>query len=146
MTRAVHLEEAWDWKILADVGQQLLVPPKIVSTSQRLDLVLWSSTLQHCVFCIDRPWEDAVEEANEKKRFQYAEMAVDAQQKGKKALVHLVEIGSRGIVATLTIRLLKELGIHCQTLHQTIKEKAATTEHCSQWLWIRRKDLSWAPR
>lgn len=47
LTRAVHLKGAWDWKMLADVGQQLIVPSKIVSTSQ--DLVLWSSTL-HIVY------------------------------------------------------------------------------------------------
>lgn len=38
------------------------------------------------------PWENAIEEANERKRFLYAEMAVDPQQKRQKALVRLVEI------------------------------------------------------
>lgn len=133
--------------MLADVGKQLIVTPEIVSTSQRPDLVLWSSTL-HTVYFIELPvpWEDATEEANERKRFWYMEMAADAQQKGWKALVRPVEIGCRGFVATSTVRLLKELGIHGQALHQTIKETSTTAERCSQWLWIRRKDPSWAPR
>ncbi|KAK2905091.1 hypothetical protein QQF64_033315 [Cirrhinus molitorella] len=57
---------------------------------------------------------------------------LDAQHKGQKALVHLVEIGCRGFVATSTIR----LGTPSQTLHQTINEQAVTKEHCSHWLWI----------
>lgn len=51
-TRAVHLKGAWYWKMLADVGQQLIFLHKIVSISQRLDLVLWSRTL-HTVYFIN---------------------------------------------------------------------------------------------
>lgn len=74
--------------MLDDVGKQLIVTPEIVSTSQRPDLVLWSSTL-HTVYFIELPvpWEDATEEANERKRFWYMEMAADAQQKGWKAFL-----------------------------------------------------------
>lgn len=88
--------------MLADVGKQLIVPPEIISTSQRPDLVLWSSTV-HTVYFIELtvPWEGAAEEANERKRFRYAEIAVDAQQKGWEALVRPVEIGCRGFVATI---------------------------------------------
>lgn len=51
-TRAVHLKGAWYWKMLDDVGQQLIFLHKIVSISQRLDLVLWSRTL-HTVYFIN---------------------------------------------------------------------------------------------
>ncbi|KAL1282585.1 hypothetical protein QQF64_001388 [Cirrhinus molitorella] len=73
-------------------------------------------------------------------------MANDAHQRGWKASVCPVEFGCRGFVATSTVKLLKELGIHCQTLCQTNREVEDTAEHCSWWLWLRRKDTSWAPR
>lgn len=75
--------------MLADVGKQLIVPPEIISTS--IELIIELTV----------PWEGAAEEANERKRFRYAEIAVDAQQKGWEALVRPVEIGCRGFVATI---------------------------------------------
>ena len=53
-------------------------------------------------------------------------------------------LSSRGWLAGLcnNIRLLKELGIR----NRAIKQASETTECCSQWLWMKRKDPSWAPR
>lgn len=142
-----RLEGARDWKMLTDVGQRLTVPAEIVTTTQRPDLVLWSDALKSVYFIEPTvPWEDATEEANERKRLRYAEMADDAQQRGWKVSVCPVEIGCRGFVATSTVKLLKELGILGQTLRQTIKQVSDSAEYCSRWLWLRRKDLSWAPK
>ncbi|KAL7843651.1 hypothetical protein AOLI_G00251630 [Acnodon oligacanthus] len=58
------------------------------------------------------PWENAIEEAYERKKLRYTELATDAQQRGWNAKVYPVEVGCRGFVASSTIRLLKDLGIH----------------------------------
>lgn len=118
-----QLEGARDWKMLADVGQRLTVPAEIVTITQRPDLVLWSDALKSVYFIeITVFWEDATEEASERKRLQYAEMVDDAQQHGWKVSVHPLENGCRSFKATSTVKLLKELGILGQTLRQTIKQ------------------------
>ena len=60
------------------------------------------------------PWENSTEEAYERKKLRYTELAADAQQRGWNAKINPVEVGCRGFVASSTIRLLKDLGIHGQ--------------------------------
>lgn len=45
--RPVQLEAARDWRILADVDQQLIFPPEIATTNLRPDIVLWSGSACH---------------------------------------------------------------------------------------------------
>ncbi|KAK9524409.1 hypothetical protein VZT92_016805 [Zoarces viviparus] len=113
---------ARDWKMLVDIGQQLIFPPEIAATNFRPDLVLWSPSL-NSVYIIELtvPWENAFEEAYERKKLRYAELAAEAKQRGWNAKNCQVEVGCRGFVASSTIRLLKELGSHGQALPQTIK-------------------------
>ena len=49
--------------MLADIGRQLVFPPKIATTTLRPDMVLWSRSLKK-VFIIELtvPWEDSVDE------------------------------------------------------------------------------------
>jgi len=68
-----QLEASRDWKMLADVDQQLIFPPEIATTNLRLEsLVVWIST--HC-----SPDEDAVDEAYERKKLWYAHLATEAE-------------------------------------------------------------------
>ena len=97
-----------DWKMLVDIGQQLIFPPEIASTNLRPNMVLWSPS-RRSVYVIELtvPWENSVEEAYEKLR--YTELAEDASQRGWSAKVCPVEIECRGFVASnSTIRLLKD--------------------------------------
>ncbi|KAF4113666.1 hypothetical protein G5714_006211 [Onychostoma macrolepis] len=41
-----QLAMARDWKMLVDIGQQLIFPPEIAATTLRPDLVLWSPSLK----------------------------------------------------------------------------------------------------
>ena len=108
---------AQDWKMLVDIGQQLIFPPEIAATTLRPDLVLWSPSLKAVYITeLTFPWENSTEEAYEHNKLCYTELAVDAQQRGWKAKVYPVEVGCRGFVASSTIRLLKDLGIHGQAL------------------------------
>ena len=59
--RVGELEAARDWQMLVDVGQRLTVPPEIVITNLRPDLVLWSNSQRKVYFVeLTVPWEDAV--------------------------------------------------------------------------------------
>ncbi|CAB1342663.1 unnamed protein product [Coregonus sp. 'balchen'] len=82
------------------------------------------------------PWEDKVDETTEEEE---AELAADTEQGGWKARVCPVEVGCCVFVATSTTRLLKDLGIHCQALCQTINATSEAAERGSQWLWLKRK-------
>lgn len=98
---------AWDWKMQVDIGNQLIFLPEIAATTLRPDLVLWSHSPKPAYITeLTVPWE---------------ELAADAQQRGWKAKVCPVEVGCRGFVASSTIRLMKDLGIHGQALQKTVR-------------------------
>ncbi|KAL0199484.1 hypothetical protein M9458_008024, partial [Cirrhinus mrigala] len=69
-----QLGRARDWKLVVDLNQRLHFPSEIATTNLRPDLVLWSSSL-HTVYIIELtvPWEDAVEEAFERKSLNNAD-------------------------------------------------------------------------
>lgn len=58
--------------MVADLGQRLFFQTEVVS---RPDLELWLASL-HLVYIIELtvPWEDAVEEAYERKKLRYTEL------------------------------------------------------------------------
>ena len=130
-----------------DLSPRLYFPPEIATTNLRPDLVLWSSSTKK-VYIVELtvPWEDAVEEAYERKSLKYAELAADAEQRGWKAKVCPVEVGCRGFVGKTTTRLLKDLGIRGQAQRQAIKALSSAAEWASQWLWVKRRDATWAPK
>ena len=143
-----QLTTARDWKMLVDIGQQLIFPAEIAATTLRPDLVLWSPSLK-CVYIAELTvsWENAVEEAYERKKLRYTELAAEAQQRGWEAKVYPIEVGCRGFVASSTIKLLKDLGVHGQALRQTtLRLLSEAAERSSQWIWMKRKDPCWAHR
>ena len=142
-----QLDRARDWKLLADLGKKLCFPAEIASTNLRPDLVLWSPSLK-LVFIIELtvPWESAVEEAYERKKLRYADLAADAQQQGWTTKVRPVEVGCRGFIATSTSRLLTEVGVRGRAHRQAVRDLSRAAEKGSQWLWMKRKDPAWAAK
>ena len=142
-----QLGGARDWRLVVDLSPRLYFPPEIATTNLRPDLVLWSSSTKK-VYIVELtvPWEDAVEEAYERKSLKYAELAADAEQRGWKAKVCPVEVGCRGFVGKTTTRLLKDLGIRGQAQRQAIKALSRAAEWASRWLWVKRRDATWAPK
>ncbi|KAM3872212.1 putative glutamate receptor [Diretmus argenteus] len=89
---AEQLAMARDWKILVDIGQQLIFPPEIAATTLMPDLVLWSPSLKSVYITeLTVPWENSAEEAYERKKLRYTELAADARQQGWNAKVYPVE-------------------------------------------------------
>ncbi|MGH0168675.1 UNVERIFIED_CONTAM: hypothetical protein FKN15_054981 [Acipenser sinensis] len=114
-THPGQLEAARDWKMLADVGQQLIFPPEIATTNLRPDIVLWSG-LANPVHLVELtvPWEDAVDEVYEMKKLWYAQLATEAEQRGWRVQVYPLEVGCRGFVAHSTTRFLRDIGFSGQ--------------------------------
>ncbi|KAK2864561.1 hypothetical protein Q7C36_003715 [Tachysurus vachellii] len=136
-----QLGRARDWKLLADLNKKLCFPVEIAATNLRPDLLLWSASLK-LVYIIELtvPWEGAVEEAYERKRLRYAELATDVQQQGWNVKVPPVEVGYRGFIATSTSRLLREMGMRGKFHRQAVKDLSVAVEKGSQWLWVKKKD------
>ena len=139
------LNAARDWEMRVDLSQRLTFPPEIAVTNLRPDLVLWSKSCRR-VFIVELtvPWEEAIDEAFERKRLRYANLAAEAEGRGWKAKVWPVEVGCRGFVARSTTRLLKEVGIRGQAQRKAVKELATAAEWSSHWLWLKRRDTTWA--
>ena len=130
-----------------DLDKKLVFPPEIVTTTLRPDMVLWSKAAKLAyVVELTVPWEEGVEEAYERKKLKYSDLAAEASQNGWKTLIFPVEVGSRGYVATSTTSLLRKMGVRGRSLQQAIKAVSNAAEKSSNWLWIKRKDCNWAAK
>lgn len=139
------LNTARDWEMRVDLGQSLTFPPEIAVTNLRPDLVLWAKSIRRAYIVeLTVPWEEAIEEAWERKRLRYANLAAEAEERGWDVRLWPVEVGCRGFVASSTIRLLKNIGIRGQDQRKATKQLAAAAERSSHWLWLKRKDPIWA--
>ncbi|KAL1278284.1 hypothetical protein QQF64_024957 [Cirrhinus molitorella] len=87
------LNAARDWQMRVDLDQRLIFPPEIAITTLRPDIVLWSNSCQLAyIIELTVPWEDAFEEAFERKKLRYSNLASEAEQKGWKIRVRPVEM------------------------------------------------------
>ncbi|KAL1279298.1 hypothetical protein QQF64_025971 [Cirrhinus molitorella] len=137
------LQSARDWKLEVDLDKKLVFPLEIVATTFQPDIVLWSPTTK-LVYVVELtvPWEEGVEEAHERKKNKYFDLAAEASQ----ISIFAGEVGCRGFVATSITRLLRKMGVKGYSLQQAIKSISSVAEKSSNWLWIKRKDPIWAIR
>ncbi|GAA6106769.1 uncharacterized protein LOC125005379 [Tachysurus ichikawai] len=77
------LPSARDWKLEVDLEKKLVFPPEIVATTLQPDMGLWSPV----------PCEDGVEEACERKKNKYSDLAAEASQNSWKTSIFPVEVG-----------------------------------------------------
>ncbi|XP_056107596.1 uncharacterized protein LOC130085708 [Rhinichthys klamathensis goyatoka] len=128
-SRPGQLDAARDWKMLADLDQRLIFPPEIATTNLRPDIVLWSGSARIVQLIeLTVPWEDAVDEAYERKKLRYAHLATEAEQRGWRVQVYPVEVGCRGFVAHSTTRFLRDVGFSGQELRRTVKNLSEAAE------------------
>ncbi|KAK7901244.1 hypothetical protein WMY93_018013 [Mugilogobius chulae] len=103
-TQKALLCSARDWRMEADLDKQLKFPPHIAETMLRPDIVLWSnSSKQVLMIELTVPWEERMEEANERKRDKYEELKSNCQNRGWRAKCWPVEVGCRGFVGDLRL-------------------------------------------
>ncbi|MGH0142263.1 UNVERIFIED_CONTAM: hypothetical protein FKN15_075907 [Acipenser sinensis] len=97
-------------------------------------IVLWSGSacLVHLVELTVK-WEDAVDEAYERKKLRYAHIAAEAEQRGW-SQVYPVEGSCRGFVVHSTTRFLTDIGFSGQELRCIVKNLFKAADRSSNWL------------
>ena len=127
------LATARDWQLQVDLGRQLKVPANIATTSLRPDMILKSEATKQVVLLeLTVPWEDRIEEANERKRAKYSELTTECRSNGWKARCEPVEIGCRGFAGHSLQRVFKLLGVKGLQLRKATKNILEAAEKASQ--------------
>ena len=98
--------------MVADIGRRMSFPQQVAVTQSRPDIVLWSAASRQVVMLeLTVPWEERVEEANERKRLKYQQLVEDCQSNRYKMWCLPVEVGCRGFAAQSLWRAFRLLGI-----------------------------------
>ncbi|XP_077372334.1 uncharacterized protein LOC144033646 [Festucalex cinctus] len=135
------LATAQDWQLKVDLGKQLKFPENIAVTTLRPDIVLVSETTRQVVLLeLTVPWEDRMEEAFERKRAKYEELAGECRSRGWKTRCTPIEVGCRGFAGQSLVWALKMLGVKGLHNRRAIKNISDAAEKASRWLWIKRGD------
>ncbi|XP_067284127.1 uncharacterized protein [Pseudorasbora parva] len=133
------LATARDWELKADLGKQLKFPEAVATSTLRPDMLLISETSKQIVLLeLTVPWEDRIEEANERKRAKYAELVEECRNNGWRARCEPIEVGCRGFAGQSLCRAYNILGIIGASKRRAIKEVTESAEVASRWLWIKR--------
>lgn len=134
------LATARDWQLkVLDLGRQLKFPENIAVTTLRPDMVLVSETTRQVVLLeLTVPWEERMEEAFERKRAKYEELAGECRSRGWRTRCNPIEVGCRGFAGQSLIRALKMLGVKGLHNRRAIKNISDAAEKASRWLWIKR--------
>ena len=113
-----YLITARDWTLRVDLQRRLVVPPHIVETTLRPDMLLISErSKQLGIIELTVPREDRVEISAELKKMRYAPLEEAARRKGWKVRIWTIEVGCRGFPAASLPTFLKDIGLveeeHC---------------------------------
>ena len=136
------LRRADDWVLLVDVDSKLSIPPKIVITNLRPDIVMYSNKEKMVILIeLTVPWEDRFEESHQLKSAKYAGLVSDITSNGWRSQCFPVEVGTRGFPATSLRRMFIDLGFSSRKTYQVCKAAGNAAEGASQWLWHKRSDI-----
>lgn len=91
------LHKASDWQLEVNLGKQLRFPHHIAATRLRPDIIAISEASRQLIILeITVPWEERIEEANERKRAKYQELVEECRERGWRTFYEPIEIGCRG--------------------------------------------------
>lgn len=135
------LTTATDWQLEVDLGKQLKIPSRITSTRLRPDMIIVSdSTKQLIILELTVPWEERMEEANERKRAKYQELVEECRSRGWKTYCEPLEVGGRGFAGRSLCKVLTMLGLTSEAKRKAIRSATEAAERATRWLWIKRAD------
>ena len=138
------LSTARDWVMTVDLERQLKIPSHITQTRLRPDIILVSeATKQLLLLELTVPWEERMEEAQERKREKYQELVEDCRRNGWRTRCMPVEVGSRGFASHSLSKAYGALGIKGANRSRAINNNAEAAEKASRWLWLKRGE-QWA--
>ncbi|XP_023810165.1 uncharacterized protein LOC105353972 [Oryzias latipes] len=135
------LHKALDWQLQVDLEKQLRFPQHIVRTNLRADMLLISETSKHLIMLeLTVPWEERMEEANERKRAKYQELVEGCRERGWKTFYEPVEVGCRGFAGRSLCKVLCHLGITGAAKKRAIQSVCEAAKKATRWLWMKRAD------
>jgi hypothetical protein len=141
------LAHANDWKLLVDFeDSKVIFPPEIYPTEKRPDIVIWSAVTKS-IFVIELtvPSEEAIPDAQFRKKDKYQELINGCILNGWKAELMTVEIGMRGFVAYSFAHCLRRLGFSNPVVKKAttrVSKAALLTSYC---LYVARNNPGWSP-
>ena len=131
------LHTASDWQLHVDLGKQLRFPQHIAVTSLRPDMIITSEASKHLIMLeLTVPWEERIEEANERKRAKYQDQVEECRGRVWRTFYEPIEVGCRGFAGRSLCKVLGRLG-----LTGAAKKKAnKSASEAARWLWLKRAD------
>ncbi|KAL0199179.1 hypothetical protein M9458_007719, partial [Cirrhinus mrigala] len=89
--------------------------------------------LQLIILELTVPWEERIEEANERKRAKYQELV-------EETIYEPIEVGCRGFAGRSLCKALSWLGVTGVAKKRAIRSASEAAEKATRWLWIKRAD------
>ena len=135
-----------DWKILADLpGNNFVFPPEIYSTSERPDILIWSTKLKNVILVeLTCPAKEGFQSAQLRKQSKYLPLVQNISQSSSwKPLLLTVEVGARGFVAILTHQVLLKLGLPSRKVSSLCKTLSTTAAKCSYTIYLSSNLKTW---
>ena len=146
------------WKIYCDLSDATktagtTIPPEILPTQQRPDLVLINESSNSIVIIeLSIPFEANIRKAHEYKENRYASLVSDLQERGYDTNLFCIEVGSRGLISSSNKQALnsifsqitnnkKSLKRAYNNLKKTISQCAMV---CSYSIFYSKYDDDWA--
>ena len=138
------LTSATDWRLEVDLGKQLKFPARITPTRLRPDMIIVSdSTKQLIILELTVPWEERMDEANDRKRTKYQELVDDCKRQGWRTHCEPLEVGCRGFAGRSLCKVYTLLGLTGEAKKKAIRSATEAAEKATRWLWIKRAE-PWA--
>ena len=120
-----------------DLGGRLKFP-RIVQTTLRLDMILWSEEAKKIILIeLTVPWEEGCEQAFEWKSAKYQDLLHDCRGGGWQAWLFPVEGGCRGFPVPSGWRMLTAIGMTGKERKTAARRMGEAAERASCWLRCR---------
>ena len=141
------LNEAKDWKVLADLECQLKFPSEIVETRLRPDLLIYSSSLRRVVWWeLTCPSEERISKSHEFKLDKYCSLKIKCEENGWSCYNFAVEVGARGLVAESFTKAATMVGIRGRARKKLVRDVGREAAHCSRWIYLLSRKSEWENR
>ncbi len=104
----------------------------------RPDMIIVSdSTKQLILLELTAPWEERMDEANERKRAKNQELVEECRRQGWQTRCEPLEVGCRGFAGRSLCNAFTILGITGEAKRKAIRSATEAAEKATRWLWIK---------
>ena len=123
---------------------QFCFPAEICSTSERPDLIIWSSRTKVVILVeLTCPAEEGIQNATNRKMKRYIDIQLLIRENGWTPHLFTIEVGARGFVAKSTIRMFRSLGVSHNTTSKCAKDLSVIAAKCSYAIYVAHDCVHW---